>query len=200
MTFVRNKKYQKIGLVRKCEYTRDNLPELRAFCGDYLIEHEDGKLELSTLEGFHEVTVGEIVVVGEHHDYYTNSKEYFTENYIDLDSGYYEKKKPTYVDAIKYTGNNRRQLQKFVGDDLIIKESQLYIRHEKGPMPLDIGDYAVINASRHCYRVKEDVFNDDYEKVFNKPLRLFSKFVQKKCNEIGFTIRKRKPNDRHQSR
>ena len=75
-------------------------------------------------------------------------------------------KKPVVVEAIKYDGTNKVEIQEFMDrylDDT--QDGQLKIETLEGIMLANIGDYIIKGVSGEFYPCKPDIFIQTYEKV-----------------------------------
>lgn len=75
-------------------------------------------------------------------------------------------KKPVVVEAIKYDGTNKVEIQEFMDrylDDT--QDGQLKIETLEGIMLANIGDYIIKGVSGEFYPCKPDIFEKTYEKV-----------------------------------
>jgi len=91
------------------------------------------------------------------------------------------KKKPVVIDAVQWTGNNRREMFDFLTQDTFknetmeISDKHFYIdRHNDGGLVIKtlegehlatIGDYIIRGVQGEYYPCKEDIFLQTYEKV-----------------------------------
>ena len=75
-------------------------------------------------------------------------------------------KKPVVVEAIKYDGTNKVEIQEFMDrylDDT--QDGQLKIETLEGIMLANVGDYIIKGVSGEFYPCKPDIFEKTYEKV-----------------------------------
>lgn len=84
------------------------------------------------------------------------------------------KKKPVVIEAVKYTGFNLVEIQKFIGDKL---ETDFYdngvtapilsiiIPTLEGNMTAKPGDYIIKGVNGEFYPCKTDIFNKTYDLV-----------------------------------
>ena len=75
-------------------------------------------------------------------------------------------KKPVVVEAIKYDGTNKVEIQEFMDrylDDT--QDDQLKIETLEGIMLANIGDYIIKGVSGEFYPCKPNIFIQTYEKV-----------------------------------
>ncbi len=92
------------------------------------------------------------------------------------------KKKPVVIDALKWTGENHREMYDFLTENSFDKESMkthgdhFYIDHSKvdggliiktleGEHLASIGDYIIRGVAGEYYPCKPDIFHQTYEKV-----------------------------------
>jgi len=73
------------------------------------------------------------------------------------------RKKPVEVEAVQYTGDNFQDLAEFVGKDLVVGVSGIYIRTLEGDMLISIGDYVIRGVNGEFYPCKPDIFEKTYE-------------------------------------
>lgn len=75
-------------------------------------------------------------------------------------------KKPVVVEAIKYDGTNKVEIQEFMDrylDDT--QDGQLKIETLEGIMLANVGDYIIKGVSGEFYPCKPNIFEKTYEKV-----------------------------------
>lgn len=83
------------------------------------------------------------------------------------------RKKPVEIEAIKYTGDNIKELKDFIGDQLLYyaneTESIRYIgiRTLEGTMKVSIGDYIIKGIKNEFYPCKPDIFETTYDRIYN---------------------------------
>lgn len=98
------------------------------------------------------------------------------------------RKKPVIIDAVQWTGKNRREMFDFLTQDTFknetmeISDKHFYIdRHNDGGLVIKtlegehlatIGDYIIRGVQGEYYPCKEDIFLQTYEKVENNPINL----------------------------
>ena len=76
------------------------------------------------------------------------------------------RKKPVTIDAIKWTGNNKFDMFRFMRFNYYIDENDdLIIETLEGNMKADIGDYIIKGVNGEFYPCKPDIFHKTYEKV-----------------------------------
>jgi len=74
------------------------------------------------------------------------------------------RKKPIIVEAIQYDGNNRKELQEFVGLGLHgAKDNMLAIQTLEGLLFAQVGDYIIKGIQGEFYPCKPDIFKETYE-------------------------------------
>lgn len=75
-------------------------------------------------------------------------------------------KKPIIIEAIKYDGTNKVEIQEFMDrylDDT--QDKQLKIETLEGVMLANIGDYIIKGVTGEFYPCKPDIFEQTYEKA-----------------------------------
>ena len=98
------------------------------------------------------------------------------------------RKKPVIIDAVQWTGNNRREMFDFLTQDTFknetmeISDKHFYIdRHNDGGLVIKtlegehlatIGDYIIRGVQGEYYPCKEDIFHQTYEKIEDNPITL----------------------------
>ena len=98
------------------------------------------------------------------------------------------RKKPVIIDAVQWTGKNRREMFDFLTQDTFknetmeISDKHFYIdRHNDGGLVIKtlegkhlatIGDYIIRGVQGEYYPCKEDIFHQTYEKVEDTPTNL----------------------------
>lgn len=82
------------------------------------------------------------------------------------------RKKPVVVEAMKWTGNNANEINKFAEChcffskfDRATNENELVIMTLEGNMIADIGNYIIKGVKGEFYPCKPDIFEMTYEKV-----------------------------------
>ena len=78
-------------------------------------------------------------------------------------------KKPIMIEAIKYDGTNKVEIQKFMDrylDDT--QDKQLKIETLEGVMLANIGDYIIKGVTGEFYPCKPDIFAKTYDKIDEK--------------------------------
>ena len=75
-------------------------------------------------------------------------------------------KKPVVVEAVKYTGQNKNEIQSFVGKELAQRlDGSLQIETLEGIMCANVGDYVIKGVSGEFYPCKPIIFNKTYDLV-----------------------------------
>lgn len=76
------------------------------------------------------------------------------------------RKKPVVIEAIKYDGDNKVEIQEFIDKYLdMTEEMQLKIDTLEGVMLANVGDYIIRGVKGEYYPCKPDIFEKTYEKV-----------------------------------
>lgn len=78
------------------------------------------------------------------------------------------RKKPVVIEAVKWTGNNVRDLADFMGESQInyeIETRKMFIRTLEGIMEASVGDYIIKGVQGEFYPCKPDIFAETYEKT-----------------------------------
>jgi hypothetical protein len=89
------------------------------------------------------------------------------------------RKKPVVIEAVKYTGSNREEINTFVGSELLCElESEtaylagqgppiysLEIATKEGNMKAFPGDFIIMGVQGEFYPCKPNIFEKTYEKV-----------------------------------
>ena len=80
------------------------------------------------------------------------------------------RKKPVVIEAIQYTGDNYKEVCKFVGSELkaplIMREpGELIIETLEGNMIASVNDYIIKGIHGEFYPCKPDIFDKSYESV-----------------------------------
>ena len=79
------------------------------------------------------------------------------------------RKKPKTIEAIRYTGGNYEEIQKWCKEHLIpLTDGTFLIPTLEGTMKADIGDYIIKGLKGEYYPCKPDVFRMTYDKVEDK--------------------------------
>lgn len=73
-------------------------------------------------------------------------------------------KKPVVVEAVKYTGQNKNEIESFVGKELTQRlDGSLQIETLEGIMCANVGDYVIKGVSGEFYPCKPIIFNKTYD-------------------------------------
>lgn len=73
-------------------------------------------------------------------------------------------KKPVIVEAVKYTGQNKNEIESFVGKELTQRlDGSLQIETLEGIMCASVGDYVIKGVSGEFYPCKPIIFNKTYD-------------------------------------
>lgn len=73
-------------------------------------------------------------------------------------------KKPVIVEAVKYTGQNKNEIESFVGKELTQRlDGSLQIETLEGIMCANVGDYVIKGVSGEFYPCKPIIFNKTYD-------------------------------------
>lgn len=83
------------------------------------------------------------------------------------------RKKPVIIEAIQWTGKNKKEIKEFVGsmaefEIAELKDNKLYylfINTLEGRMEASEGDYIIKGVNGEFYPCKPDIFDKTYEKV-----------------------------------
>lgn len=77
------------------------------------------------------------------------------------------RKKPVVIEAIKYNGENRKEIEKFVGKSLVkyLSDSSLMIPTLEGEHIATLGDWIIKGVKGEFYPCKPDIFEATYEPV-----------------------------------
>lgn len=76
------------------------------------------------------------------------------------------RKKPVVIEAIKYDGENKVEIQEFMDRYLDFNDGkQLKIETLEGTMLANIGDYIIRGVNGEYYPCKPGIFEKTYEKV-----------------------------------
>ncbi len=73
--------------------------------------------------------------------------------------------KPTEVEAIKYTGLNLPDVQKFIGANYHFHRNGLYIKTLEGPMKVTAGSWVIRGIKGEFYACKSEIFEASYEAI-----------------------------------
>ncbi len=76
------------------------------------------------------------------------------------------RKKPVVIDAIQWTGDNREEIDEFMGESRRkIPGNGLQIYTLEGIMDASVGDYIIKGVKGEFYPCKPDIFEMTYERV-----------------------------------
>lgn len=80
------------------------------------------------------------------------------------------RKKPVVIDAIKYTGENRSQCIRFIGQLPYTQDREksvypIIIQTLEGVMRAEVGDWIIKGVKGEFYPCKPDIFEATYEKA-----------------------------------
>ena len=76
------------------------------------------------------------------------------------------RKKPVVIDAIQWTGDNREEIDEFMGESRRkIPGNGLQIYTLEGIMDASVGDYIIKGVKGEFYPCKPDIFEMTYEPV-----------------------------------
>lgn len=101
------------------------------------------------------------------------------------------RKKPVIIEAIKYDGENKVEVQEFVGKYLdSTGKKQLKIDTLEGTMLANIGDYIIRGVNGEFYPCKPDIFEKTYEKIRTKMSKVYIEGFKmpKSCKKCPFFI------------
>ena len=77
------------------------------------------------------------------------------------------RKKPVEIEAVRYDGENEREIGRFVGLDASImgRERALVIHTLEGNMTVSPGDYVIRGVRGEHYPCKPEIFHETYDPV-----------------------------------
>ena len=76
------------------------------------------------------------------------------------------RKKPVVVDAVQWTGKNKKEIMNFVlGGGFLFKELAFIIKTLEGDMKATPGDWIIKGVDGEFYPCKPDIFAETYEEV-----------------------------------
>lgn len=79
------------------------------------------------------------------------------------------RKKPVIIEAVKYDGENKVEIQEFMDMYLDFNDKkQLKINTLEGIILASVGDYIIRGVNGEYYPCKPDIFNKTYELVEDK--------------------------------
>lgn len=75
------------------------------------------------------------------------------------------RKKPVIIKAIQYNGDNKVEIQLFIGKYINDKNGSLQIKTLEGTMFAKKGDYIIKGIKGEFYPCKPDIFGKTYEEI-----------------------------------
>lgn len=78
------------------------------------------------------------------------------------------RKKPIVIEAIQYTGDNRTEIEDFVGDKFLDWKLNFAIETLEGNMVAQVNDWIIKGINGEFYPCKPDIFEKTYEEVNRK--------------------------------
>ncbi len=75
------------------------------------------------------------------------------------------KKKPVVISAVKWTGNNLKEVMDFMKGKAMIKCGNIVIPTIEGAMTAEAGSYIIKGVKGEYYPCRGDIFEDTYEEV-----------------------------------
>lgn len=75
------------------------------------------------------------------------------------------RKKPVEIEALQWNGYNYGAISKFLGENLVDSNENLYIRTLEGDMLLTEGDFIIKGIEGEFYPCKENIFYQTYDIV-----------------------------------
>ena len=77
------------------------------------------------------------------------------------------RKKPVVIEAVQYTGLNKREIFDFTGGivNISIEENTIKIRTLEGLMNVSKDDWVIKGIQNEFYPIKPDIFEETYELV-----------------------------------
>ena len=73
------------------------------------------------------------------------------------------RKKPVVVEAVQYTGQNKKEISAFCGGAMFINRQGLHIRTLEGVHTAAVGDYIIKGVAGEVYPCKPSIFAQTYE-------------------------------------
>lgn len=75
------------------------------------------------------------------------------------------RKKPVVIEALKWDGDNKSDICKFIGKDVghLFLNGNLYIETLEGAHHASVGDYIIKGVQGEFYPCKPDIFESTYE-------------------------------------
>lgn len=99
------------------------------------------------------------------------------------------RKKPVEIEAIKWNGDNLKEVLDFSKDAYLGKDDcTLFIETLEGDMKASIGDYIIKGVNGEFYPCKPDIFEKTYDKADVKNY-IGSKVKNKNSGKIGVVLR-----------
>lgn len=77
------------------------------------------------------------------------------------------RKKPIIIEALKWTGDNKKEVENFLTTSYSCDSDSLYINTLEGVMECSKGDYIIKGVAGEFYPCKPDIFEQTYEEVLN---------------------------------
>lgn len=75
------------------------------------------------------------------------------------------KKKPVIISAVKWTGDNIKEISSFTDNKAMIKNNTLIIPTLEGTMAAEIGSYIIRGVHGEFYPCKSNIFEETYEEI-----------------------------------
>lgn len=172
--------------IRALQYTGKNLEEILQFVGSLVTIPNSDKPGIITLEGPSSLNIGDYVIKGIRNEFYPCHASKFDSRYAIVpdastskqDLGISYRAHPVLLLAIRFTGNNKEEVEKFIYeaegrvDELRSyikewssdsnKESKFYVNNQKDPMDLEIGNFVLI-CGFDVYVCKDGIFQETYD-------------------------------------
>lgn len=73
------------------------------------------------------------------------------------------RKKPVVIEAMRWTGDNEKEVYSFVGSKYYTKAGTLFIETLEGDHIASVGDYIIKGVNGEFYPCKPDIFEKTYE-------------------------------------
>ena len=77
------------------------------------------------------------------------------------------RKKPVVVEAVRFTGDNWKEISDWGYDKIVCGTKHFYIQTLEGEMTGKVGDYIIKGINGEFYPCKPDIFLKTYEEVRN---------------------------------
>lgn len=77
----------------------------------------------------------------------------------------YYKKKPVVISAVKWTGDNLKEVMDFMNGKAMVKCGNIIIPTLEGTMAAEVGSYIIKGVKGEYYPCRGDIFEDTYEEV-----------------------------------